>query len=68
MFMWMCIVSKMVWCTSFFVWGQGTRRKTIHFVCTQNFCGGGLRWGGNVLTIMGFQSIMMAGELGGNTG
>ena len=24
--------------------------------------------GGNVLTIMGFQSIMMAGELGGNTG
>ena len=27
MFMWMCIVSEMVWCTSFFVWGQGTRRK-----------------------------------------
>jgi len=27
-----------------------------------------LRWGGNMLTIMGFQSIMMAGELGGNTG
>lgn len=51
----------------FFVWGQGTRRKIIHFVCTQNFCGM-LRWGGNVLTIMGFQSIMMAGELGGNTG
>ena len=24
--------------------------------------------GGNVLTIMGFQSIMMAGELGGNIG
>ena len=23
----------------FFVWGQGTRRKIIHFVCTQNFCG-----------------------------
>ena len=59
----MCIVSEMVWCTSFFVGGQGTRRKIIHFVCTQNFCGGG-----NVLTIMGFQSIMMAGELGGNTG
>ena len=36
-------------------------------VCTQNCCGV-LRWGGNVLTIMGFQSIMMAGELGGNTG
>lgn len=63
----MCIVSEMVWCTSFLVWGQGMRRKTIHFVCTQNFCGM-LRWGGNVLTIMGFQSIMMAGELGGNTG
>ena len=47
----------------FFVWGQVTRRKIIHFVCTQNFCGGG-----NVLTIMGFQSIMMAGELGGNIG
>ena len=46
---------------------KGTRRKIIHFVCTQNFCGV-LRWGGNVLTIMGFQSIMMAGELGGNTG
>ena len=43
--------------------GKGTRRKIIHFVCTQNFCGGG-----NVLTIMGFQSIMMAGELGGNIG
>ena len=51
----------------FFVQGQGTRRKIIHFVCTQNFCGV-LRWGGNVLTIMGFQSIMMAGELGGNIG
>ena len=51
----------------FFVQGQGTRRKIIHFVCTQNFCGV-LRWGVNVLTIMGFQSIMMAGELGGNTG
>ena len=25
-------------------------------------------WDGNVLTIMGFQSIMMAGELGGNIG
>ena len=45
MFMWMCIVSEMVWCTSFFVWGQGTRRKTIHFVCTQNFCGGGVEMG-----------------------
>ena len=67
MFMWMCIVSEMIGCTSFFVWGQGTRRKIIHFVCTQNFCGV-LRWGGNVLTIMGFQSIMMAGELGGNIG
>ena len=33
MFMWMCIVSEMVWCTSFFVWGQGTRRKIIPFVC-----------------------------------
>ena len=51
----------------FFVQGPGTRRKIIHFVCTQNFCGV-LRWGGNVLTIMGFQSIMMAGELGGNIG
>ena len=30
MFMWMCIVSEMVWCTSFL---QGTRRKIIHFVC-----------------------------------
>ena len=28
----------------FFVQGQGTRRKIIHFVCTQNFCGV-LRWG-----------------------
>ena len=45
----------------------GDAQKIIHFVCTQNFCGV-LRWCGNVLTIMGFQSIMMAGELGGNTG
>ena len=67
MFMWMCIVSEMVWCTSYFVAGQRTRRNTIHFVCTQKF-GGMLRWGGNVFTIMGFQSIMMAGELGGNIG
>ena len=67
MFMWMCIVSEMVWCTSFFVWGQGTRRKTSHFVCSQKFWGM-LRGGGDVLTIMGIQSIMMAGELGGNTG
>ena len=28
----------------------------------------GVEVGGNVLTIMGFHSIMMAGELGGNTG
>ena len=28
----------------------------------------GVEVGGNVLTIMGFQSIMMAGELGGNIG
>ena len=47
----------------FFVWGQGTRRKIIHFVCTQHFCGGG-----NVVNIMGVQSIRMAGDLGGNSG
>lgn len=58
MFMWMCIVSEMVWCTSFLFRGRGR---------AENFCGV-LRWGGNVLTIIGFQSIMMAGELGGNTG
>ncbi len=32
MFMWMCIVSEMVWCTSFFVGGgQGTRLKKNKF-------------------------------------
>ena len=51
--MWMCIVSEMVWCTSFFVWGQGTRRKTIHFVCTQNFCG---VFGKSFVTVNGVNS------------
>ena len=43
----------------------GTRRKmyVLKFCVHTKF----LR-GGNVLTIMGFQSIMMAGELGGNIG
>ena len=46
----------------------GDAQKNNSFcVHTQNFCGV-LRWGVNVLTIMGFQSIMMAGELGGNIG
>ena len=48
--------------------GAGDAQKNNSFcVHTQNFCGV-LRWGVNVLTIMGFQSIMMAGELGGNIG
>ena len=49
----------------FFVWGQGTRRKmyVLKFCVHTKFL-----QGGNVLTIMGFQSIMMAGELGGNIG
>ncbi len=36
MFMWMCIVSEMVWCTSFFVWGQGTRSGKN--VCLKILC------------------------------
>ena len=63
MFMWMCIVSEMVWCTSFFCLGAGDAQKNNSFCVHTKFL-----WGGNVLTIMGFQSIMMAGELGGNIG
>lgn len=45
MFRWMCIVSEMVWCTSFFCLGAGDAQKNNSFcVHTQNFCGV-LRWG-----------------------
>ncbi|RHP57298.1 hypothetical protein DWZ27_08115 [Ruminococcus sp. AF31-16BH] len=47
--------------------GRGHAEKQF-ILCAHKIFAGGLRWGGNVLTIMGFQSIMMAGELGGNTG
>lgn len=62
-----CIKDGMV--HIFFCLGAGDTQKNNSFcVHTKFLRGGGLRWGGNVLTIMGFQSIMMAGELGGNTG
>ena len=57
MFMWMCIVSEMVWCTSFFVcdmgfWGDsgknlregfegGTHRKGTHRKIIYFMCGFG---------------------------
>ena len=47
----------------FFGLGAGDAQKNNSFCVHTKF----LR-GGNVLTIMGFQSIMMAGELGGNIG
>ena len=31
MFMWMCIVSEMVWCTSLFVLGAGDAQKNNSF-------------------------------------
>lgn len=56
-----CIKDGMV--HIFFCLGAGDTQKNNSFCVHTKF----LR-GGNVLTIMGFQSIMMAGELGGNTG
>ena len=52
----------------FFCLGVGDAQKNNSLcVCTQNFCGV-LRWSGNVLTTLGFPSIMFPGELGGNIG
>ena len=35
MFMWMCIVSEMVWCTSFFCLGAGDAQKNV---CLKILC------------------------------
>ena len=51
----------------FFCLGAGNAQKNNSFCVHTKFLRD-VEMGGNVLTIMGFQSIMMAGELGGNTG
>ena len=51
----------------FFCLGAGNAQKNNSFCVHTKFLRG-VEVGGNVLTIMGFQSIMMAGELGGNIG
>ena len=60
-----CIRDDMV--HIFFCLGAGDAQKNNSFCVHTKFLRG-VEVGGNVLTIMGFQSIMMAGELGGNTG
>lgn len=37
MFMWMCIVSEMVWCTSFFCLGAGNTQKNNSFCVHTKF-------------------------------
>ena len=91
----MCVVSEVVWCTSFFVrdarknslvrvrfrtltklffravhWTWKKRRGCLRILCfTQNSCGVVVRgrWY-NMLTMIGFPSIMFSGELDGNIG
>ena len=40
MFMWMCIVSEMVWCTSFFCLGAGDAQKNNSFCVHTKFLRG----------------------------
>ena len=62
MFMWMCIVSEMVWCTSFFGWGAGDAQKNNSFCVHTKFLRGvevgeGWRWNRS-------ESWLLFGEVG----
>ena len=63
-----CVLYQRWYGAHLFCLGVWDAQKNNSFcVCTQNFCGV-LRWSVNVLTTLGFPSIMFPGELGGNIG